>query len=65
MPYEVAAVAWQNLLGCKQYEGAATLDALRAFGIEKFGQGPEDVLAFGPITGIPTPAAPGEDPPDS
>ena len=62
LPYAVAAVAWQNYLGCKRYRGAATLDAIRAFGIEHFGNGPEDVLAFGPLTG-PTPATPGQDPP--
>ena len=62
MPYEVAAVAWRSYVGCKKYEGAATLDAIRAFGIENFGNGPEDVLAFGPLTG-PTPATPGQDPP--
>jgi hypothetical protein len=60
MPYAVAAVAWQNYLGCKKYDGTATLDAIRAFGIEHFGEGPEDVNAFGPLTG-PTPATPGED----
>lgn len=60
MPYAVAAVAWQNLLGCKRYQGAATLDAIRAFGIENFGEGPEPVQGFGPLTG-PTPATPGED----
>ena len=64
MPYDVAAVSWQNLIGCKQYKGAATLDAIRSFGEEHWGEGPEDVLAFGPLTG-PTPAAPGQDPPDS
>jgi hypothetical protein len=60
MPYAVAAVAWQNLLGCKRYKAAATLDAIRAFGIENFGEGPEPVQGFGPLTG-PTPATPGED----
>ena len=64
MPYDVAAVTWQNLIGCKQYDGAATLDAIRAFGIEHWGDAPEDVLAFGPLTG-PTPATPGQAPPDS
>ena len=64
MPYDVAAVTWQNLIGCEKYEGAATLDAIRSFGEEHWGEGPEDFLAFGPLTG-PTPAAPGQDPPDS
>jgi hypothetical protein len=49
MPYEVAAAAWGNLLGCKSYEGAETLDAIRLFGIEHWGAGPEDVGAFGPL----------------
>jgi uncharacterized protein DUF3105 len=64
LPYAVAAVAWANYLGCKQYEGAATLDAIRAFGEEHWGEGPEPSDAFGPLTG-PTPATPGQDPPDS
>ena len=32
MHYAVAATTWTNLLGCKQYKGASTLDAIRAFG---------------------------------
>jgi hypothetical protein len=31
MPYQVAETAWQNLMGCKQWKGSATLDALRDF----------------------------------
>ena len=31
MPYEVAATAWTHMIGCKTYDGAATLDALRVF----------------------------------
>jgi Protein of unknown function (DUF3105) len=42
-PYPVAATAWTQLLGCKTYEGAATLDAIRAFRDVYRGQGPEDV----------------------
>jgi hypothetical protein len=41
MPYEVAATAWTNLLGCDRYEGPATLDAVRAFRDTYRGQGPE------------------------
>jgi Protein of unknown function (DUF3105) len=41
MPYEVAATAWTNLLGCDTSEGAATLDAIRAFRDTYRGQGPE------------------------
>ena len=57
MPYEVAATTWTNLLGCKPYKGAATLDAIRAFGKAtwgRFGGEPVDAFAF---TG-PTPAEP-------
>lgn len=62
MPYEVAAATWTNLLGCKTYKGAATLDAIRAFGRETWGKyGGEPVEAF-TFTG-PTPAKPEE--PDS
>jgi hypothetical protein len=31
MPYQVAATAWTNLIGCPQYKGAITLDAIRDF----------------------------------
>jgi hypothetical protein len=43
MKYEVAAAAWTNLLGCERFEGAATLDAIRAFRDTFRGQGPEPV----------------------
>lgn len=59
MPYEVAATTWTNLLGCDEYKGAATLDAIRAFGKETWGKyGGEPVFAF-KFTG-PTPAEPDE-----
>jgi hypothetical protein len=57
MPYEVAATTWTNLLGCPTYKGAATLDAIRAFGKQtwgKFGGEPAEAFTF---TG-PTPAEP-------
>jgi hypothetical protein len=58
MPYAVAATTWTNLLGCKKYKGAITLDAIRDFGRLTWGTyGGEPVDAFGPITG-PTPADP-------
>jgi hypothetical protein len=58
MPYEVAATTWTNMLGCKKYKGAITLDAIRDFGRLTWGTyGGEPVDAFGPITG-PTPADP-------
>ncbi len=57
MPYEVAATTWTNLLGCKRFEGEATLAAIRAFGRQTWGKfGGEDPSAF-PFTG-PTPANP-------
>lgn len=41
MPYEVAATAWRQLLGCEKYEGRATLDAIRDFRDTFRGRGPE------------------------
>ena len=59
MPYEVAATTWTNLIGCNEYKGQATLDAIRAFGRETWGKyGGEPVEAF-TFTG-PTPAQPDE-----
>jgi hypothetical protein len=43
MPYEVAATAWRQTLGCDSYEGAATADAIRAFKAEYRARGPEPV----------------------
>lgn len=55
MEYAVAATTWTNLLGCPEYEGAATLDAIRAFGKETWGRyGGEGV---GAVQG-PTPVEP-------
>jgi hypothetical protein len=56
MPYEVAATTWRNLLGCNEYKGAVTLDAIRAFGAQTWGHGREPVTGF-PFTG-PTPEEP-------
>jgi hypothetical protein len=57
MPYAVAATTWTNLIGCPAYKGAATLDAIRAFGRATWGRyGGEPVQAF-TFTG-PTPAEP-------
>jgi hypothetical protein len=59
MPYQVAATTWTNLLGCPEYKGAITLDAIRAFGKETWGKyGGEPVFGF-KFTG-PTPAEPEE-----
>ena len=56
---EVAATTWTNLLACREYKGAATLDAIRAFGKETWGKyGGEPVEAF-TFTG-PTAAEPDE-----
>jgi hypothetical protein len=55
MDYEVAATTWTNLLGCPKYKGAATLDAIRAFGKATWGRyGGEGT---GAVKG-PTPVAP-------
>jgi hypothetical protein len=43
MPYDVAATAWTQMIGCPTYEGQATIDALRAFRDTYRGQGPEPV----------------------
>ena len=42
MPYEVAATAWTQILGCKKYSDAA-IDALRTFRARYVDQGPERV----------------------
>lgn len=42
MPYAVAATAWTQLVGCKDYQGAATLDVIRDFRDQFLGQGPEN-----------------------
>jgi hypothetical protein len=56
MPYEVAATTWTNLIGCNEYKGSITLDAIRDFGKVTWGKSPEPVAGF-PFTG-PTPAEP-------
>lgn len=38
MTYAVAATTWTNLIGCPEYKGAATLDAIRAFGKKTWGR---------------------------
>jgi len=61
MDYEVAAATWTNLLGCPEYKGEITLDAIRAFGKETWGKyGGEPVNAFslkGPTPVEPAPAS--------
>jgi hypothetical protein len=56
MPYEVAATTWRNLIGCNEYKGQITLDAIRDFGKQTWSKGPESAEAF-PFTG-PTPVEP-------
>ncbi len=56
MPYEVAATSWRNLIGCNEYKGAITLDALRDFAKQRWGHGREGAMSF-PFTG-PTAAEP-------
>src|SRR6478672_5426941 len=49
MSYAVAATTWRNLLGCKQYKGAITLDAIRDFGKKTWsvsGREPAEAFAF-------------------
>ncbi len=59
MVYDVAATTWTNLLACREYKGAATLDAIRAFGKETWGKyGGEPVFGF-KFSG-PTPSEPDE-----
>jgi hypothetical protein len=59
MPYQVAATTWTNLMGCPEYKGQATIDAIRAFGKETWGKyGGEPVFGF-KFTG-PTPSEPEE-----
>jgi hypothetical protein len=57
MPYAVAATTWTNLLGCNEYKGAITLDAIRDFGKATWGRyGGEPVYTFNPTA--PTPIEP-------
>ncbi len=47
MDYAVAATTWTNLLGCNEYKGAVTLDAIRDFGKATWGRyGGEPVNGF-------------------
>jgi hypothetical protein len=48
MPYEVATTAWTQLMGCKTYEGAKTLDAIRDFRDQYRGRGPETQVPITP-----------------
>lgn len=59
MTYEVAATTWTNLIGCPAYKGAATIDAIRAFGKKTWGRyGGEGAGAVkGPTPVEPAPAS--------
>ncbi|HEX5928352.1 MAG TPA: DUF3105 domain-containing protein [Solirubrobacterales bacterium] len=59
MPYAVAATTWTNMLGCPTYEGAATLDAVRAFGKATWGRYGGEPPEYFPFSG-PTPVEPAE-----
>ncbi|MBK8294058.1 MAG: DUF3105 domain-containing protein [Solirubrobacterales bacterium] len=51
MPYAVAATAWTSLIGCPEWQGAKTIDAIRAFGIANQGKAPESIDIFPPLEG--------------
>lgn len=51
MPYAVAATAWTNLIGCDEYRGRATLEAIHAFATENFDNAPEPLDIFPSIEG--------------
>ncbi len=61
MSYAVAATAWTKLLGCPEYKGDITLDAIRDFGMATWGKyGGEPVNGFnikGPTPVEPAPAS--------
>jgi len=42
-PYTVAATAWTQTMGCEDYKGAKTLDAIRAFRSAYLARGPEAI----------------------
>jgi hypothetical protein len=48
MPYQVAATAWTQMIGCKRYEGNKTLDAIRDFRDQYRGRGPEGQVPITP-----------------
>jgi hypothetical protein len=57
MDYGVAATTWTNLMGCDEYRGAITLDAIRDFGKATWGRyGGEPAGSFGLLG--PTPVNP-------
>jgi len=60
MNYEVAATTWTNLMGCAEYKGQITLDAIGDFGKATWGRyGGEPVNGFGLKGPTPLEPAPG------
>lgn len=51
LDHDVAVSSWGEMLVCDSYQGAATLDAIRAFGAEYQGTSPEPLEAFGGLPG--------------
>lgn len=51
MPYSIAATAWTNLITCPEYRGPETLDAIRAFAVKHYGNAPEPLDIFPPLSG--------------
>ena len=43
MPYDVATTAWTQLMGCDDFDGDSTLDAIRDFRDQYRGRGPEPI----------------------
>ena len=50
-PYTVAATSWRNLIGCPEWKGQKTLDAIRAFGAEHWDNSPEPMSWFPALDG--------------
>lgn len=51
MPYAAAATSWRNLIGCPEWQGQRTLDAIFAFGQAHWGDAPEDLGLFPALPG--------------
>jgi hypothetical protein len=51
MPYAAAATSWRNLIGCPDWMGQKTLDAIHAFGVAHWGQGREPMAGFPALSG--------------
>jgi len=51
MPYAVAATTWTNLIGCEQFKGAKTIDAIRGWAAVHYDKAPEPLDLFPPISG--------------